>query len=118
MGKKTEKIAVASSDGIVVNRHFGHADKFYIYETEDDDIRLLETRRVEPVCQGGNHDEKRLGENMDKIQDCTYLLVSKIGYGAVAAAEERGIMPYEIQGIIEESVQQLLNYIKIEKLFD
>lgn len=118
MVKETEKIAVASSDGIVVNRHFGHTDKFYIYEIADDDVKLLGTRKVEPVCQGGNHDDRRLGENIDKIGDCKYLLVSKIGYGATKVAEQRGIIPYEIPGVIEESIQQLLNYIKIKKLFE
>ncbi|MDE6833495.1 MAG: hypothetical protein K2J39_04515 [Ruminococcus sp.] len=35
------KIAVASSDDIVVNQHFGHADRFIIYEiTSDGDYRL------------------------------------------------------------------------------
>ncbi len=118
MVKETEKIAVASSDGIVVNRHFGHAGKFYIYEIADDDAKLVETRKVEPVCQGGNHDDRRLSENIDKIGDCKYLLVSKIGYGAAAVAEQRGVIPYEIPGVIEESIQQLLNYIKIKKLFE
>ena len=93
MVKETEKIAVASSDGIVVNRHFGHAGKFYIYEIADDDAKLVETRKVEPVCQGGNHDDRRLSENIDKIGDCKYLLVSKIGYGAAAVAEQRGVIP-------------------------
>ena len=113
MAKEIEKIAVASSDGIVVNRHFGHAAQFYIYEIIGDDAKLLEVRKVEPVCQGGNHDE-----NIDKIGDCSYLLVSKIGYQAAAIAEQRGVIPYEIPGIIEDSIQQLLNYVKIKKLLE
>ena len=31
MDKEEYKIAVASSDGIVVNNHFGRAKDFYIY---------------------------------------------------------------------------------------
>ena len=118
MAEETEKIAVASSDGIVVNRHFGHAREFYIYEITGDDAKLLGTRTVEPVCQGGNHDDRRIGENIDKIGDCKYLLVSKIGYGAAAAAEQRGVIPYEIPGVIKDSILQLLKYIKIKKLFE
>lgn len=118
MVKKREKIAVASSDGIVVNSHFGHARQFYIYEIRDDDVKLLETRIVKPVCQGGNHDDRRLSENIDKIADCKYLLVSKIGYGAALATEQKGVESYELPGIIDESIQQLLNYIKMKKLFE
>jgi hypothetical protein len=36
-------IAVASSDGIVVNQHFGHADKFLIFEvTSDGRFRFID----------------------------------------------------------------------------
>ena len=118
MAKETERIAVASSDGIVVNNHFGHAAKFHIYEVCGDEIKYLEVRKVEPVCDGGTHDEKRLNENIEKIGDCRYLLVSRIGEGAAAAVEQKGITPYELPGIIGESIQQLLNYIKIKKLFE
>lgn len=118
MDKKQEKIAIASSDGIVVNSHFGHANQFYIYEIADDDIKLLEIRKVEPVCQGGNHDDGKLNENMDRLSDCKYLLVSRIGNGAAMIAEQKGIIPYEIPGLIRESIEQLLNYIKIKNLFE
>ena len=118
MAKETERIAVASSDGIVVNSHFGHATQFYIYEVTDDKEKLLEIRKVEPVCQSGNHDDGKLSENIDRIADCNYLLVSRIGYGAAAAAEQKGIVPYEIPGMIGDSIEQLMNYRKIKKLFE
>lgn len=45
------KVAVASSDGIVVNQHFGRADTFFIYEVAGTgNYRFLETRTVTPVC--------------------------------------------------------------------
>ena len=118
MGKEKEKIAVASSDGIVVNSHFGHATRFYIYEIVDGQEKLREIRNVAPVCQGGSHDDRRLNENIDRIADCKYLLVSRIGYGAAAAVEQKGIIPYEIPGIIEDSIAQLLNHRKIRELFE
>lgn len=118
MDNETERIAVASSDGIVVNSHFGHAAQFYIYEIKEDDVRLLEIRKVDPVCQGGTHDDKRLGETIDKIADCKYLLASRIGYGAAAAVGQRGIVPYELPGIIGESIEKLRSYLKIQKLFE
>lgn len=59
------KVAVASNDGIVINQHFGRANIFYIYEiTETGKHRLLETRTVTPICNGGNHSDKELRENI------------------------------------------------------
>lgn len=113
------KIAVASSDGIVVNNHFGKARQFYVYQVDSDEqIHFLEKRNVTPVCEGGNHDDEKLKGNLQTIKDCKYLLVSRIGSGAAAIAESFGIESYEIPGIIEESVDKLIKHIKIKKLFE
>lgn len=119
MDKEQFKIAVASSDGIVVNNHFGKAGTFYIYQVNDsENPRFLEIRTVTPVCDGGDHDDAKLKTNLEKISDCRYLLVSRIGRGAAAMAEEFGIEGYEIPGIIGESIEQLIKYIKIKNLFN
>ena len=111
------RLAVASSDGIVVNRHFGHADKFYIYEL-DNGLKLIEVRDVVPVCEAGNHDADKLRKNAEVISDCDYLLVSKIGDGAARVVESFGTDPYEIPGIIKESVEELIKFIKLKALFE
>ena len=119
MDKGVYKIAVASSDGIVVNKHFGKAELFSIYEADDEgNIRLLETRSMKAVCESGNHDESRLRENLSQLSDCSYLLVSRIGNEASLIAESMGINAYEIPGIIQDSVNKLIQYIKIQKLFE
>ncbi len=113
----TYKIAVASSDGIVVNQHFGRADKFYIYETDDSGVfSLLETRSTKPVCQAGNHDEHTLCENISRFTDCKYLLVSRIGNGAANIAEQAGITAVELPGMIDESIKKLVSYEKVQNL--
>ncbi|MCR5797308.1 MAG: dinitrogenase iron-molybdenum cofactor biosynthesis protein [Eubacterium sp.] len=113
------RVAVASSDGIVVNDHFGKAKGFYIYQvSEDERIIFLEKREMTPVCDQGNHDKRRLRENLEKLEDCRYLLVSRIGNGAAAMAESMGIESYEIPGMIQESIEKLIKYIKIQRLFE
>ncbi len=113
------KIAVVSSDGIVVNQHFGHADKFLIYEVKNDkNYRFVEIRTVEPVCNFGNHDDKHLTENLLKIQDCKYLLVSRIGAGASMRAEQIGITPMELPDMIEESIRKVISFEQIQNLFE
>jgi predicted Fe-Mo cluster-binding NifX family protein len=119
MANDIYRVAVASSDGIVVNSHFGRAGKFYIYQiSEDEELHLIEERKVVPVCEGGNHNDERLNENLDRLKDCDFILVSRIGDGAAYEANKRGIDSYEIPGVIEESILQLLKYIKLKKLFE
>lgn len=117
MDKQTFKIAVASSDGIVVNNHFGKAKQFYIYQVKDDKQQFIEIRTMTPVCTNSSHEDKKLMENLQKLSDCGYLLVSRIGTIAANAAESIGIESYEIPGMIEESIEQLIKYIKIHQLF-
>lgn len=113
------KIAVASSDGIVVNQHFGHSDKFLIFEAEDSgSYRFIETRNVKPVCNFENHDDGQLTENLRKIQDCKYLLVSKIGISASVQAEKFGIAPMELPDMIEDSIRKVISFEQIQNLFE
>lgn len=112
------KIAAASSDGIVVNQHFGHAEKFLIFEVNGSSFDFTEIRTVEPVCSLRNHDNEKLTENLRKIQDCKYLLVSRIGAGASARAEQFGITPMELPYMIEEAVKKVISFEQIQNLFE
>lgn len=105
------RIAVASSDGIVVNQHFGHADRFLIYDvTDSGNCNLAEIRSAEPVCSFRDHDDEKLKKNMKILQDCKYLLVSKIGNGASMCAEQFGITAMELPDWIENSIRKVISY--------
>lgn len=107
-----------SSDGIVVNQHFGRASLFGIFNVlQDNTIQLTETREVVPLCEAGEHESKRMLESVKRLSDCKYVLVSRIGQSAVSVLEQEGIIPIELPGIIEESVQKLITYEEIQNLF-
>lgn len=111
------RIAVATSDGIVVNQHFGRAREFLIIGLDEEDrIHRIETRSAAPACESGNHDEGKLEATAKAFADCKYLLASRIGDGAAFALERFGIHPMELPGIIEESVQKLLAYEELQDL--
>lgn len=121
MDKYTDSylIAAASSDGIVVNQHFGRADRFLIYKVCDGKMYFTdEVRYVEPVCSGGDHNEEAMYRNIEKISDCRYVLVSRIGLRAADMAEQNGIVPMELPGMIEESVKKVISYNQIQHLFE
>lgn len=113
------KIAVASTDGKLVNQHFGRADTFYILNADEktSEYELAEIRIVVPVCERGDHDENRMKEAASKFADCDIILAGKIGSRARNELEELGIEVFEIPGIIEESVDKLVRYRKVQALF-
>lgn len=108
------RVAVATSDGIVVNQHFGRAEKFRIYDIRHDNtIHFIEERKVIPICQAGTHDASKLKESISYLSDCKYVLASKIGQGAANVLEREGISPMELPGIIEESIRRLIAYNEV-----
>lgn len=111
------RIAVASTDGIVVNQHFGRADTFYILEvTEDHQYSVVEIRHLSPVCRGGNHDARLMEDSVSRLEDCRYLLVSRIGPGAERAVASHGIETCVIPDLIEEAVKKVIAHVEIDAL--
>ena len=43
-------IAVASKDGKQIDQHFGHAERFLIYDVGEGDAQLIDERKVERYC--------------------------------------------------------------------
>ena len=112
-------VAVASSDGIVVNKHFGRADTFLIYGiTEDNGYKYIEKLEVTPICEGGNHDENKLVKNAEELSMCRYVLVSRIGPGASNVLASKGITAMEIPDLIDNALNKLVSYDEIQNLFE
>lgn len=112
------KIAIASTDGKVVNQHFGRAKVFYIARADSDHMTFtyVESREVVPICNGQEHDDIQLKALAGMLRDCDYVLVSRIGYGARAALEQNNIEVFEIPGFIDDSIRRLLSYVEVQKL--
>lgn len=96
------KIAVASSDGIVVNQHFGRAKQFYIYEKQGNKFHFIEKRRGIPFCNHGEYEDGALQHAIDLIEDCFGVLVLQIGSAAEQVLEEKGITVFVARGYIED----------------
>ena len=113
------KIAVASTDGKVVNQHFGKADHFYIIEVDDESrYELIELRKTPPVCQGGDHDDDAIQRNVKALSDCQYVLVSRVGQRAENELEKQGINVYVIPDMIENALNKLISYVEINNMIN
>lgn len=103
------RIAVASSDGIVVNTHFGRADTFYIYECQGGAICFKEKRIGKPFCHFGEHEERELLDAVELLKDCHMVCVLQIGKGAEEALLAKGIQPVIVRGLIAEVLKGYIN---------
>ena len=105
------KIAVASTDGKVVNQHFGRAEKFYVLEVNDDnEFYYVEERDNIAACNGGTHSDEGLNLTVQTLSDCKYVLVSRIGPVAEYALYKKGGTALSVSHYIEEAVKKLILY--------
>ena len=103
------RVAFASSDGKVVNQHFGKADKFHIVEIDGKEYKFIESRDNIPSCSDFQHSEDSLLKAIDVIKDCKAIFVAKIGPGASAEVESKGIQAIEAPYFIEDVLDRLIN---------
>ena len=102
------KIAAASSDGQIIDSHFGHATHFYIYEVNEKTgaFKEIEDRNVNAACGGGecggvaNKKAAAGADPMDimteKLSDVDYVLCARIGSHAIQSLAKKGIRAYDI----------------------
>ena len=113
------RVAVASSDGLTVNQHYGRAEIFYIYYVDDNEgYDFLEKRKVTPVCMDGSHNQQAMAESVKAFADCRYLVASRIGSGALQALSAQGITSMELPGSIDEAILRVWKYNQIQGLFN
>jgi nitrogen fixation protein NifB len=106
------RIAVASKDGRLIDQHFGHAERFLIYEVNGEAIGFIEERCVEKYCSGDeNHlyDKDRFEMFFDVIKDCSILLVSRIGTRPEKELEKKGIKVFMVYDRIEEGIRKTVS---------
>lgn len=104
-----KRIAIASTDGKVINEHFGHADHFYIVDIDENRYQLAETRVSRPSCTGETeHAPDRFAAVLDLLADCDEILVSRIGISALNYAASRGVKVTEAPGLIAEALKKYI----------
>lgn len=100
MGKT--RIAAVSADGIHVDEHFGKAERFLIYEL-DDQISWVEDRPTETLSVGDpDHpfDPDKFNRIAALLKDCSKIYVTKIGETPASKLKALGIEPVIYKGAI------------------
>jgi predicted Fe-Mo cluster-binding NifX family protein len=106
-GCRLLRIAIASSDGRIVDEHFGSAIQFVIVETDGIVTRYLETRHNAPPCGNGQHSPGAMARSVALIADCNVLLTVRAGPPAVALLETQGTHVIQGNASIAEAILRL-----------
>ncbi len=118
-GKAPVRCAVATSDGFLVDQHFGRARRFEVYEVEQgSEPRFIESRKVQRACTGLGHDDDVLDAIVARLADCAFVVVARIGPGARVALARRGIKAYEIVAETEAAIEKAMVFRRVLAIAD
>lgn len=98
------RVAVASTDGVVVNEHFGRAKEFLIYEVnEQGEYAFIEKRESAPRCSdsAGGHQ----AGSAELLTDVEVVLVAQIGPGAERQLRGQGVIALAVNSSIDKALQ-------------
>lgn len=108
-----QRVAVATSSGILVDQHFGQAKDFYIYESDGANVKFIEKRKAYSYCSGEaecNDDKEGKIESIIKtIKDCGAVLALRIGSSPSERLAAIGIRSVTTYDRIEDAVRKAAN---------
>jgi nitrogen fixation protein NifX len=87
------RIAVATTDGTLVDEHFGRCVRFDVYDLDAAGAELTATRELGPAL---SHEEGAVEDRLAAVLDCAIVHVTSIGPGAAARVVNAGIMPLKV----------------------
>jgi MoaA/NifB/PqqE/SkfB family radical SAM enzyme len=110
------RFAVATKSGAVVDLHFGHAEEFYIYESDGCEARFIETRKVAKYCNGPDCEDKedRWETALRAVSDCAGVLALRIGLVPERRLRENGITAITTYERVETAVKQAVEHYSRE----
>lgn len=103
-------IAVASHDGKEINQHFGHAERFLIYDVEGTEVKLVDEKKFERYCTYDQDHPLRahiLKAIADSLNGCHAVICAQIGQGPQMEMEQLGIETFVADGPIKPTLVEL-----------
>ena len=81
------RAAFATGDGVNINRHFGTAERFDIYEIDlqAKTYKIVDVRHVDSVGISLQHDDSLIARLVDAVEDCNVVFSAKSGQHARVA---------------------------------
>jgi predicted Fe-Mo cluster-binding NifX family protein len=103
-------IAVASKDGKEINQHFGHAERFLIYNVENGAADLVDERKVERYCSYDPEHPLRghlLQGIAAALAGCRAVVTAQMGEHPKSELEKLGVEPFVTGGPIKFTLVEL-----------
>lgn len=105
-------VAVASYEGLMINKHLGEAKELLIFEESESGYRLVETRKTP---EQGNRDIRWV-KLAKVLEDCSYVLVNGVGSRPVEVLHNLDIAVVEMAGLITDGLDAVYKGQKLKSV--
>jgi len=110
------RVAVCSSDGRMVDEHFGTTTQFLILDIQEGRTQYVDTRTNEPSCHPSDgHSADSLARSLELISDCQILLTVRAGPPVLARLAAQGIKVVQVNASIADALGSLIDVHTKEK---
>lgn len=102
--------AVASKEGKNVDQHFGHAERFLIFEVSDGKVLLVDERPVERYCSFDPEHPMRshtLKGTAEALRGCHAIVCAMMGEAPRQELSRLGIEQFVVEGPIKETLLEI-----------
>ena len=116
------KVAFATTDGCLIDEHFGRAGRFAIMDfTADAYTRLPDLifangrdAAVEGTRGQGEAHDMAVEQKVEQLHDCRLVYLTAIGGPSAARMATRGILPVKVpdRTVIAEAAEKLMHQIR------
>ncbi len=122
-------IAVASTDGINIDKHFGASESFLIIKVNDDEtyenlgerlIKESENNTISISCGdigcghscGGGYNDSAIEAKVEAISDCRCVLCFECGPGSERQLGKKNISVFAVGLKLDEALKVIIKYYK------
>lgn len=116
------KVAFATTDGVLVDEHFGRAGRFALYEFRATGYERLEDlvfgqgrdAAVEGTRGFGAEHDRAVEAKVERLAGCRLVYLTQIGGPSAARLTRRGVMPVKVpeRTVIGEAAERLMEQIR------
>ncbi len=112
MDQKKPHVAIASYEGLMINKHLGEADSFLIYKETESGYEMIEKRSAPQKGSG----DLRWIELAKTLNDCSYVLVNGVGNRPIEVLRTVGIAIVEMSGLINDGLDAVYKGKKLKSV--
>lgn len=109
-----KRVAVATTSGVTVDTHFGHARRFHIYDLSLSGPSFVEAREADPFCHGRSGCGEYGGNVFSRLRDCDAIVCAWAGPGPRGELERRGIRLFDASSAASGKMRQACSNGSVE----